>query len=221
MSIKDSADEWVRKGPTQAIAVIAALGIVVGGIVGFGVGYKVEQSRTKSDVERLQKQLKAQAAPTGVITGALGQRVGKVTTTAAGSITVTTKERGEQILATTATTVFGKAVRGTIADVHSGRRVLVTVGGKEMIVLPVASKLGRVVTSVGSDNVKIAKGNGAPGGTIKTADINLVSKVDAATAADVKADDSVLAGGRARAGDKTTFDTIEIIILPADSGFAG
>src|SRR5215212_839173 len=108
MSIKHSADEGVRKGPTQAIAVIAALGIVVGGIVGLGVGYKIEQSRTKSDVEKLQKQLRAKTAPAGALKGALGQRVGKVTTTAAGSVTVTTKERGEQILATTATTVFDK-----------------------------------------------------------------------------------------------------------------
>jgi hypothetical protein len=219
MSIKSSADEWVRKGPTQAIVVIAALGIVVGGLVGLGVGYKVEQSRTKSDVEKLQKQLKTKAAATGPVTCALGQRVGKVTASSAGSITVSTKKGGTQTLASTAKTVFGKAVRGTIADVHSGLHVLVTVGGKEMIVLPSGSKLGRAVTSVGSDKVKIAKGNGAPAGSISTADINLVSKVDKATAADVKTDDEILAGGCARAAK--TFEPIEVIILPADSGFTG
>ena len=64
MSIKTSTDEWVRKGPTQAIAVVAAVGIIVGGLVGFGVGFKVEQSRTKDEVKKLQKQAaKAKAPP--------------------------------------------------------------------------------------------------------------------------------------------------------------
>lgn len=218
MSIKTSADEWVRKSPTQAIAVIAAVGIVVGGLIGLGVGFKIEQSRTKSDVAKLQKQLKAKATSAGVNTGPLGQRIGKVTATKPGSLTVATKRRGAQTLNTTAATVFETTARGTIADVHSGRRVLVAVGGTEIIVLSVESKLGRVVTGVGSDSIRIAKGNGHPAGVIKTADVHLVSTVKAAKAADVSNGDSIFAGGRART--EKTFAAIEIILLPSGSGFA-
>jgi hypothetical protein len=218
MSIKTSADEWVRKGPTQAIAVIAAVGLVVGLLIGLGVGFKIEQSRTKSDVTKLQKQLKAQAPTKGSATGSLGQRVGKVSATKTGSITVTTKQRGAQTVVMTATTVVEKAAHGTIADVHTGLRVLVTVGAKEMIVLPATSKLGRVVTNVGSDVIKIGKGNGLPAGSFKTADVHLVSTLTKGTAADVRTGDSVLVGGHATSS--TTFEAVEIIVLPADSGFA-
>ena len=44
---------------------------------------------TKSDVSKLQKELRAKTAPTGQVSGALGQRVGKVTATA-----VTTRPTG-------------------------------------------------------------------------------------------------------------------------------
>ena len=218
MSIKTSADEWVRKGPTQAIAVIAALGIVVGGLIGLGVGFKIEQSRTKSDVANLQKQIAKKAATANAGNGALGQRLGKVTATNAGSLTVTAKKRTAQTIATTGSTVFETTVRGTIADVHSGRRVLVTPGGRELIVLAVDSKLGRIVTGVGSDTIKIAKGNGAPAGAIKTSDVHVVSTVKSAKASDVKVGDAVFVGGRAK--DANTFAAIEIIMLPGDSGFA-
>jgi hypothetical protein len=218
MSIKTSADEWVRKGPTQAIAVIAAVGLVVGLLIGLGVGFKIEQSRTKSDVTKLQKQLKAQTPTKGSSSGALGQRVGKVSATKPGSITVTTKQRGAQTVVTTGTTLFEQAAHGTIADVHTGLRVLVTVGAKEMIVLPATSKLGRVVTKVGSDLIKIGQGNGLPAGSFKTADVHLVSTVKAATAADVHTGDSVLVGGHAT--NPTTFEAVEFIVLPAGSGFA-
>jgi hypothetical protein len=218
MSIKTSADEWVRKGPTQAIAVIAAVGIVIGGLIGLGIGYKIEQSRTKSDVSNLQKQLRAKTTPKTAATGALGQRVGKVTATGSGSLTVTTKQRGAQTIVTNNKTVFESTVRATIADVRSGRRILVTPGGKEIIVLAESSKLGRVVAAVGSASINIAKGNGFPAGEIKTKDVHVVYTLKAGTVADVKTGDPVLVGGRAK--DDKTFTAIEAIVLPADSGFA-
>jgi hypothetical protein len=218
MSIKTSADEWVRKGPTQAIAVIAAVGIVIGGLIGLGVGFKIEQSRTKSDVSKLQKELKAKTTAPGAAAGALGQRLGKVTATGSGSITMTTKQRGTQTIVTTSTTVMETTVRATIADVHSGGRILVTPGGKEIIVLADTSKLGRVVDTVGSDTIKIAKGNGAPAGGVKTADVHVIYTLKTITAADVKSGNPVLVGGRAK--DDKTFNAVELIVLPADSGFA-
>ena len=219
MSIKTSADEWVRKGPTQAIAVVAAVGVIVGGLIGLGVGFKVEQSRTKDEVNKLQRQLaNKKAASPGVLVGALGQRVGTVTAKSGSTITITTKQRGAQTLATTATTLFESTTRGTIADVHSGRRILVTVGGSDIIVLSADSKLGRVVTNVASDVIKIGEGNGLPPGTIKTADVHGVENVKSVKLADVAVGDQVFAGGRAK--DKQTFSAIEVIVLADGSGFA-
>lgn len=109
-------------------------------------------------------------------------------------------------------------MRATIADVHSGRRILVTPGGKELIVLTQTSQLGRIVDGVGSDSIKIAKGNGAPAGSVKTADIHVVYTLKPITEADLKVGDPVLVGGRAK--DDKTFDAIEVIVLPPDSGFA-
>jgi hypothetical protein len=123
-----------------------------------------------------------------------------------------------QTLGTTATTVFEKAVSGTIADVHSGRRILVTPGGAEIIVLPSSSKLGRQVTKVTSAIIKIAKGSGSPEGSIKTTEVHRVEIIKPAKVSDIKTGDEVLAGGRAK--DTKTFNTIEVIVLPAGSGFA-
>ena len=217
MSIKDSADEWVRKGPTQAIAVVAAVGLVLGGLIGLGVGYKVEQSRIKSDVKKLQTRLRAATAPATTGKGALGQRVGTVTTTSGTNITLSTKKRGAQVLVTNPKTVFETAVRGTIADVRAGRRVLVTAGGNEIVVLPVGSKLGRVVSAVASDLIKLNAGNGAPASRIDTPKVHRVETLKPAKFADVTKDDNVLAGGRATNGDN--FVATEVIVLPADSGF--
>jgi hypothetical protein len=218
MSIKTSADEWVRKGPTQAIAVVAAVGIIVGGLVGFGAGFKVEQSRTKDEVKKLQRQAAKAKAPTGALAGPLGQRIGEVTAISGASITVTAKKRGAQTLVTTVATRFETTERGTIADVHSGDRILVTAGGAEIIVLPADFKIGRKVTSIDSSSIKIAKGNGFPAGTLKTTDVHRVDTAKAAKLADVSTGDSVLAGGRAR--DNKVFNTIEVIVLPDGSGFA-
>lgn len=218
MSIKTSTDEWVRKGPTQAIAVVAAVGIIVGGLVGFGVGFKVEQSRTKDEVKKLQQQAAKAKAPARVPLGALGQRIGEVTAASGPTITLTTKRNGAQTLATTATTRYETTERGTIADVHSGDRILVTPGGAEIIVLSPDSELGRKVTKIDSSSIKIAKASGFPAGNLKTTDVHRVDTVKPAKLADVGTGDSVLAGGRAK--DEKSFNTIEVIVLPDGSAFA-
>jgi len=219
MSIKTSADEWVRTGPTRAIAVIAAVGLVIGGLIGAGAGYKIEQSRTKSDVKRLQRQLKAAAATgTDTRTGPLGQRVGKVTAAKAGSFTVTTKKRGSQEIKTSALTLITKAVTGSVSDIVSGRRVLVTKDVHEVLVLPANSKLGRNVAKVGSDFFTIAKPNGTTAARIKLSDVKAVSTTASATAADIKAGLDVVAGGRETVNK--VFNAVEVVVLPANSAFA-
>ena len=214
MSIKTSADEWVRKGPTQAIAVVAVVGIIVGGLIGLGVGFKIEQSRTKDQVNKLQKQ----AASLGVVIGSLGRRVGPVTATSAKTLTVTTKKDGSQTLETTPQTLIGRATAGTIADVHPGRRILVTNGGSEIIVLSATSRLGRPVTNVGSAAITVKNEKNGKSGTIKVAGVHRVATLKPAKLADVSKGDQVMAFGRAK--DGKTFSTVEVILLPDGSGFA-
>jgi hypothetical protein len=202
---------------------IAAVGIVVGGVAGLGAGFKIEQNRTRSDVKKLRAQLanhsgSGATTPTG--SAALGQRIGKVTKSAGGTITITTKRQGAQDLLTTATTQFEKAAKGSTTDIVVGRRVLVTVSGANVIVLPTTSQLGRPVTSVGSDSFAIGKTNNAKAGAVSMTNIKEVDTISAAKAADVTVGAEVLAGGRT-ATAKGSFNASEVILLPAGSGFAG
>jgi hypothetical protein len=200
---------------------IAAVGIVVGGVAGLGAGFKIEQNRTRSDVKKLRAELarknSGSAAPSA--SAALGQRIGKVTKTAGGTITVTTRRQGAQDLLTTATTQFEQTVKGTTADIVVGRRVLVTVSGTAVIVLPTTSQLGRTVSSVGSDSFAIAKTNNAKAGSVQMGTVKEVDTVSTAKLADVKVGSEVLSGGRTAAA-KGAFNAAEVILLPAGSAFA-
>src|SRR3954471_8344534 len=115
MGIKDSTENWVRGKPAQAMILVAALGLVIGGVIGLAGGYKIEQSRTKSDVERLQSQIKAAIASGADIpgVGALGQRVGKVTAVKGTTITMSSNEQGSQTVNTSASTAFENTEPGT------------------------------------------------------------------------------------------------------------
>jgi hypothetical protein len=221
VSIKGSTETWVRGAPAQAMILVAAVGIVVGGVVGLGVGFKVEQNRTRSDVKKLRAQLakKDTAGTAPSVSASLGQRVGRITKTTGATITVTTKRQGSQELLTTASTQFEKTAKGTTADIVVGRRVLVTVAGTDVIVLPATSQLGRTVSSVGSGSFAIAKTNNAKAGSVSMAGIKEVDSISTAQLSDFKAGSEVLAGGRTAAAKKS-FNAVELILLPAGSAFA-
>ena len=122
MGIKDSTENWVRGKPAQAMILIAALGLVIGGVIGLVGGYKIEQSRTKSDVKRLQEQIKAGVASGAIpATGPLGQRVGKVTAVKDTTITMSTNELGTQTVNTSASTVVREHREGH-HERHHGRQ---------------------------------------------------------------------------------------------------
>jgi hypothetical protein len=214
VAIKDSAESWVRGKPVLAMVVVALIGAVVGGVIGLGVGFKVEQSRTRSDVKRLQRELKG--SNSGNPHGPLGQRVGQVTGSSAGSLSLKTKLQGAQQITTTATTPFEKTVVAKTGDIAVGRRVLVATGGHEVIVLPAASKLGRVVASVGKDNFAITNKNGRQI-KVKLANVQKVYTLTPAKAADAKVGADVVVGGRS--AGKNGFAAVEIIVLPTNSTF--
>ena len=91
-----------------------------------------------------------------------------------------TKRQGSQELLTSATTQFEQTVKGTKTDIVVGRRVLVTVSGTAVIVLPAGSQLGRTVSSVGNDSFAIAKTNNAKAGTVPMGSVKEIDTVSTA-----------------------------------------
>jgi hypothetical protein len=213
VAIKDSVENWVRGKPMQAVVLIAAGGIVIGGVVGLGAGWKIEQNRTKDDVKRLQASGKVANG-----TGPLGQRTGKVSAITEGTLTVVTKNKGNQAVKTTTLTNVEQASKGTPADITVGRRLLLTTDGHDVIVLAQGSKLGRLVTSVTTSSFAVAKQDGSRGANIKTADVKVVDTLAPAKLTDVKTGSLVIAGGRAAGGN--AFNASEVILLPDGSAFA-
>ena len=220
MAIKDSAETWVRGKPAQAVVVVAVIGLVIGGVIGLGAGYQIEKNRTKSDVSKLKKIIAGGSGGSGPAfgNGPLGQRVGKVTALGTNSITVATKRQGTQTFHTSATTQFEQTVKGKTSDITAGRRVLVTISGRDVILLPVGSKLGRLVTTVGSESFSIAKVNGGPGAKLTLANVKSVDTLTPAKFSDITSGGTVLAGGRANGKD--SFGAVEVILLESGSGFA-
>jgi hypothetical protein len=213
VAIKDSAESWVRGKPVLAMVVVALIGVVVGGLIGLGVGYKIEKSRTQDDVKRLQQQIKSKGSSNP--NGPIGQRVGEVSGSSAGSLSLKTKLQGAQQITTTATTPYEKTAAAKASDIAVGRRVLVATGGREVIVLPAASKLGRVVANVGKDTFAITNKDGRQV-KVKLANVQKVYTLTPAKATDAKVGADVLVGGRS-AGNG--FAATEIIVLPVNSTF--
>ncbi len=197
----------------QAIVLIAAAGILVGGVIGLGAGWKIEQNRTKDDVKALKAQI-----PGGASTGPLGQRTGKVSAVTDGTITMTTKKAGTQSVHTTVATKVQKVSPGTAANITVGKRLLLTNDGSNVIVLAQGSKLGRLVTNVTTESFAVAKPTGGRGATIKTSNVKVVDTVGPAKMTDIKSGTLVLAGGRAK--DKSSFNATEVIVLRSGSAFA-
>jgi hypothetical protein len=213
VTINESAQGWVRNKPVLALVAAAAVGLVVGGLVGLGVGYKIEKNRVQKDVQRLQSQLKA----AGVVnpSGKVAQRVGQITGSSGNTLTVKTKLQGTQDITTTADTKFEKTTEAQISDVAVGNKVLVSVGGKEVIIVPDDSEIGREVSKVDDDGFTVEgkKGKTAP---VKTKNVTKVYKLESGTSADAKVDSDVIIA--TKAGD-SGLQALEVIVLPADSAF--
>jgi hypothetical protein len=223
VSIKESAETWVRGAPGQALILVAAVGIVIGGVAGLGAGFKIEQNRTRSDVKKLRTELQGaggaggSGATTPTASASLGQRIGKVTASSAGTLSLATKRKGAQDVHTTSATQFESLAKGSTADIVVGRRVLVTVPGNAVIVLASTSRLGRAVQTVATDSFTLAKTNNAKAGSIPMNKIKEVDTTTPATLADFKVGSEVLSGGRGTGQD---FSAAEVILLPAGSPFA-
>jgi hypothetical protein len=95
-----------RRGFTAVVtAGIAIAALVVGGVIGVGIGWKVEQNRVKDDVKNIRP-------------------VGKVVALTDDSITVALSTGGgRRTFALTDATVVDKAENGATADIEEGSTV--------------------------------------------------------------------------------------------------
>jgi len=209
--------------------VVVAVGLVFGGLVGVGAGYKIEQNRVSSGVKRLNAQLASQSgavapiaqaktAPVAKKSGFGAERVGKITAVSADSISVATKRLGTLQIHTTSTTKIERAEPGTKTDVAVGRSVLITISGRDVIVLVSGSLLGRPVLKVARDSFSVTKAVGHGTAKVSLAKVTSVDTISAATRADLRNGTDVIVAGHA--AGKGNFVAVEVIVLPAGSGFA-
>jgi hypothetical protein len=121
-----------RAGVSRGTLIVAVvIAVVVAGIAGVAVGWKVEQNRVKDDVKNVRP-------------------VGTVTAVDDGSLTISLQTAsGTRTYVITKGTVVDRARTGELGDVTKGSTVLVkgfTADGKlqasEIVVLPRGSKLG-------------------------------------------------------------------------------
>jgi len=103
-----SSPSTPRRGITPILtAVIAVVALVVGGAIGVGIGWKLEQNRVKDDVKNIRP-------------------VGKVVAVTDDSITVRLNTgSGQKTFALTDATVIDKAESGATADLEKGSTVFV------------------------------------------------------------------------------------------------
>jgi len=224
MKAWDSVRGWVERRPKQAVLVAAVVAVLIGGQIGFVIGYKVEHDRTSSDVAKLKKAAAAGSTKTTPTTKpkaktpAAARRDGTVTAVKPGSITIKTKAGTEATITMSVLTKVDSAAKGASSDVATGRHVLVKPPGAEVLVLREGTNLGRIVKSVSSTKVVLQPGNGLPAATAKVDDATLYETVTPAKATDIKVGDHIIAmGSAAKTGPLTA---AQVIIVPATSKFA-
>jgi hypothetical protein len=213
---RDSAgrmSDWARRTPGAAVAVVGAVALLIGTAVGFGIGYKVEQSRTRADVTRLKQNVASLTPTTTTATGAFARRAGRVTAVTSNSLTVTLAD-GKHLTITTTSAAVDQATKGTRSDLAAGRRLLATPKVREILVLPIGSKVGLPVTAVANGVVTVTSPKGR-NTKLKTTNDTVVDVASRGTGSDLAVGANIVAFGQG-----TPFDAVEIIIVPGGSAFA-
>jgi hypothetical protein len=225
VAIKDSVDRWVRDKPVPAMVSIVIAGLVVGGLVGLGAGYKIEQNRVASGVNRLKAQVnlahrtKPKTTTPAVKRFSLStERIGSVTTIGTNTIGLRTKRLGLVQLQTTNATQFEKVTSGSQSAITVGSRAVLTIGG-DILVVSSGSLLGRPITKAAHSSFTLGKANATgPTTTVAFSKLKVIDVVSTATRSDIKQASELMVGGHAPSTG--SFTAVEVIVLPAGSGFA-
>ncbi|MDQ1460537.1 MAG: hypothetical protein QOI08_2021 [Actinomycetota bacterium] len=219
MPAVDSVKAWVERRPKRAVLVTAISAVLIGALVGFGAGYKVEHDRVANDVARLKRTSSTTVAPGGGAAAAgTGRRDGRVTAASAGSLTIKSRQGRDVIITLGAGTNVDNIVKGTASDIVAGRHVLVVAPGAEVVVLRAGSTAGRTVKSVSKGSFAVAAKAGAKAATVKIGTRTIVEKLSPAKAADIKVGDQIIAFGPT--GSAGPVKATDVIIVPASSKLA-
>jgi hypothetical protein len=213
----DSLKAWIEQRPKRAVMVTAVVALIIGLVLGLGAGYKIEHDRVASDVKKAKKT--NTTASTKTPKAGTARAGGKVSTIGPTSIVVKTKTGTDRTITLSAATKYETAAKAAKSDITKGRHVFVVAPGIEILVLPEGSTLGRAVTDVTADSIKLGAGNGLPGGTIHITATTAIESVKPGSKTDVKVGVQVLAlGTAAKAGPIAATD---VITLPDTSKFGG
>jgi hypothetical protein len=224
VAVEGRAVRWAKGNPMRAIMSVAGVGLLVGALVGVWAGFTIEQNRVHKDVSKLKAQLAGHTRTTtphakpkvGSGSGLLAvKRIGTVTATSAGTITVATKQHGSLSLHLIGSTHVDQAATGRTSDISAGSRVLVAKHARALLVLPTGRTIGRKITKVANGVASVTKIGGVA--TFKLSNVQSVYTTSPATASDIKTGSHVLAW--LQPSGKGTPNAIEIIILPAGSAF--
>jgi hypothetical protein len=216
------SDVIKRQSPVTLLGA-GALVLVVGLVAGFGIGYKVEQSRTRDDVKKARENAAAKAAGKDKPAAATTVRlVGKVGATSDESVTITVDGKTTRRLTVSTGTLFVKTVPGSAADIKKGSRVVwkpksgSLTTAEEIIVLPAQrSRLGVLITDVASGSLTF-KGNGGKAVKVTTTGAP-VEKVTTAQKSDVATGTTVMA--QTRQSKNGVLSATQIIVLPNGTKF--
>jgi hypothetical protein len=224
VAIKDSADRWVRDKPVPAMVSIVIAGLVVGGVVGLGAGYKIEQNRVSSGLNRLRAAVNhghpsntKTTTPVAKRLSLSSERIGSVTAIATNTIGLRTKRLGLVQVQTTNTTQFEKATGGSRSAITVGSRAVLTIGG-DVLVFSSGSLLGRQITKVAANSFTLAKVGSTGPTTVSFAKLKVFDVLSAAKRSDIKQGSALMVSGHG--STNSSFVAVEVILLPAGSGFA-
>jgi hypothetical protein len=211
----------VKRQSLATLLGAVVLVLVVGLGAGFAIGYKVEQSRTKDDVQKARDSAKAaknNKEPGGT---AFIRLIGKVDDATADNVSITVSGKPSRKVAIRPATTYVKAVPGTAADIKKGARILWKAkagslnAAEEIIVLPAQAKLGILLSDAASGSMTYKTDKGKDFKVITGA--ATIEKVENAKKTDVAKGTTVIAQSRQT---NNVLTATEIIVLPAGTKFA-
>ncbi len=213
----------IKRQSMTTIIVAVALVLVVGLGAGFAIGYKVEQSRTKDDLQKARDAAKAKTGtndktPAG--TAAFVRLIGKVDAATADNLSVAVTGKPSRKFAVRSTTTFVKAVPGTTADIVKGSRIVwkpkkgSSNAADAIIVLPADAKIGVLITDATPDSLTYKTTTGKDFKVTTTG--ATINKVEKAAKTDVAKGSTIMAQTRQTKGVLTG---TEVILLPTDTKF--
>jgi hypothetical protein len=215
---KSSIATKVKDWSNGLLIGVTTIVLVVGLIVGFGLGFKVEQGRirTKNKKSALVAGKKTRKK---VVLPAAVRAIGDVSATTANIVTITPAKGPARRFVLGKGSLIVKASRGSVSDVVSGARMTYKPGGqlraKEIVVLRGAqARMGVLLT--GATPTSMTFTVGAKRVTINTSGA-AVDTVATGTKSDItKGAKVIVQGRRIKTG---ALVVTEIVVLPSNSAF--